>query len=128
MSNSVLLNREALLKKDELKIEKVELSKGCVYVREMTGREVDLWRKSLMKEVKTGDRRNPVEYQTSLEDFSAKLAVMTVCDENGNLLFKPQDVVTLNGNMSASNLDKIVTVAQKLNGISEEEKDVLLKN
>lgn len=128
MKKSVLLNREMLLQRDELQIEKVELSKGHVFVREMTGKEKDTWQKSLMKQKPSGDRNRPMEYEIDIEGFGAKLAVVTVCDADGTLLFKPQDVQTLNSMMSASNLDKIITVAQRLNHITEEEKEEILKN
>ena len=45
MKESILLSRENLLQKDELQIEKVELSRGFVFVREMTGKEKDVWEK-----------------------------------------------------------------------------------
>jgi len=128
MKESVLLNREMLLQRDELQIEKVELTKGYVYVREMTGKEKDTWEKSLMKQKPSGNKNRPIDYEVDIEGFRAKLAVVTVCDADGVLLFKPQDVQTLNSMMSASNLDKIITVAQRLNRISEEDKEEILKN
>jgi hypothetical protein len=124
----LVLTREALLQKDELKIEKVELTRGYVYVREMTGKEKDIWEQSLMKQKPSGNKNKMVEYEVSLEDFRAKLAIVTVCDEKGNMLFKPQDVKLLNESMSASNLDKIATAAQKLNRITEQDKEEILKN
>lgn len=128
MSEMVLLTREALLQKDDLKIEKVELSKGYVFVREMTGHEKDVWEQSMLKQKPSGNKNKGVEYETTLEDFRAKLAVVTVCDAEGNLLFKPEDARVLNKMMSATNMERIVTAAQKLNAISEQEKEELLKN
>lgn len=128
MSEMVLLTREALLQKDDLKVEKVELSKGYVFVREMTGHEKDVWEQSMLKQKPSGNKNKGVEYETTLEDFRAKLAVVTVCDAEGNLLFKPEDARVLNKMMSATNMERIVTAAQKLNAISEEEKEELLKN
>jgi hypothetical protein len=129
MSELVALDRIALLQQDTLKIEKVELpGRGIVHVREMTGKEKDIWEQSLMKQTKTGDSKNPVQYETSLEDFRAKLAVVTVCNEQGELLFRPTDVELLNKRMSASNLDRIITVAQRLNRITEQDKEEMLKN
>lgn len=128
MSEMVLLTREALLQKDDLKVEKVELSKGYVFVREMTGHEKDVWEQSMLKQKPSGNKNKGVEYETTLEDFRAKLAVVTVCDAEGNLLFKPEDARVLNKMMSATNMERIVTAAQKLNAISEQEKEELLKN
>ena len=121
-----LLNREALLKKEVLKIEKVSFEDDSfVCVRQMTGRERDLFEKSLMVQVRKG---NKIDYETRLDDFRAKLAVCTLCDEEGVLLLKPNDVPTLSQNMSASRLEKIITAAQALNKITEEDKEDIVKN
>ena len=125
---SVLMTREALLQRDELKIEKVELSRGYVYVREMTGHEKDIWEQSMLKQKPSGDKNKPVEYETTLEDFRAKLAVVSVCDAEGNLLFEQKDVKLLNKMMSASNIEKIVEVAQRLNAVTDKDKETILKN
>jgi ribosomal protein L2 len=125
---SLFLSRESLLEKDELRKEKVELSKGHVYVREMTGAEKDTWEKSMLKEKPSGDKHRAVEYEVNIEGFRAKLAVVTVCDAEGNLIFKPEDAKVLNKVISASNLDRIIVVAQRLNAITEEDKEEILKN
>ena len=118
-----LLNRESLLAKEKLKVEKVNLNEtDYVFVRQMTGRERDIFERSLY----TMDRENKVT--TRLEDFRAKLAVCTVCDDQGKLLLQPSDYTILSQNMSASRLEKIVNAAQKLNAITEEDKEALVKN
>lgn len=121
-----LLDRNSLLKKEELKTEKVDLGNGSyVYVRQMTGRERDRFEQSMMKEVRN---KGKVNYERSLEDFRAKLAVQTLCDEKGNNLLQPNDYEALSTNMSAAKLEKIVNIAQELNKISEEDKEALVKN
>ena len=122
-----LLNREALLKKQELQIEKVEFPDGTyVYVREMNGRERDLFERSLLEEVT--ERDGSVTYKQSMNDFRAKISVNTICDENGVNLLRPTDYRELSDNMSAAYLDKIATTAQKLNKMSGAEKEDVLKN
>jgi hypothetical protein len=128
MKKSVFLTKEMLLQRDDLKIEKVELSKGFVYVREMTGHEKDIWEQSMLKQKPSGDRNRIMTYETTLEDFRAKLAVVTVCDEKGDLVFEPGDVKNLSKMMSASNLEKIVETAQRLNAITTADKEEILKN
>lgn len=121
-----LLNRESLLKKDVLKIEKVQLSEDeYVYVRQMTGRERDSFEKLLLRETKVNGK---LDFEKNLDDFRAKLAVTTLCDEEGNILLTPGDYSLLSQNMAASKLEKIVTVASKMNAISEEDKEALVKN
>ena len=122
-----LLDRKGLLKKEELKIEKVFLGKDeFVFVRQMTGRERDRFEQSLMKEVKQND--GSVNYERSLEDFRAKLAVNTICDEQGNNLLQPNDYSILSQHMSAARLELIVNKSQKLNRITQEDRENLVKN
>jgi len=122
------LSRSLLLQKEELEKVKVDLGKGeFVYVRQMTGRERDNFEQSLIKENKDL-KGNVTGYDRALGDFRAKLAVVTVCDEEGKALFLPSDYSLLSQNMSAKRLELIVNAAQKLNAISEEDKEALVKN
>jgi hypothetical protein len=124
----MLLDRNALLKKEVLKVEKVELgSDEFVYVRQMTGRERDRFEQSLVREVKD-IKGNVKSYERTLDDFRAKLAVVTICDVSGVLLLKPDDYPILSQNMSAKKLETIVNKAQELNKITEEDKEMLVKN
>jgi hypothetical protein len=93
----------------------------------MTGRERDNFEQSLIKE-KKDTKGNVVSYDRALGDFRAKLAVVTCCDEEGKGLFLPDDYNLLSQNMSAKRLELIVNAAQKLNAISEEDKEALVKN
>lgn len=122
-----LLTRNELLIKEVLKKEKVDLGDDkFVYVRQMTGRERDRFEQSLLKEKK--GKGGAVDYERSMEDFRAKLAVNTVCDEEGNNILKPEDYPTLSQNMSAAKLEAIINKAQELNRITEQDKEGLLKN
>jgi ABC-type ATPase involved in cell division len=123
-----LLDRKKLLEKEKLQIEKVELENGdFVFVRQMTGRERDTFEQSLLKKNKN-DKGQVVSYEQSLDDFRAKLAVVTLCDEEGKSLLLPTDYNMLSMNMSAKTLETIVNIAQKLNKITEEDKEELVKN
>jgi hypothetical protein len=124
----LLLDRKSLLKKDVLEIVQVDLGNDeFVCVRSMTGHERDLFEQSLMKE-KTDANGNLKGYDRSLEDFRAKLAVLTICDEAGELLLNPDDYTLLSRRMSIIKLEKIITAAQKLNKITEQDKEELVKN
>lgn len=123
-----LLDRKSLLSKENLKVVKVELGGGdYVFVRQMTGRERDRFEQSLVREIKD-NRGTVISYDRSLEDFRAKLAVVTICDEEGNTILSHTDYETLSQAMSAAKLEKIINEAQKLNQITEEDKENLLKN
>jgi hypothetical protein len=122
-----LLNREKLLAKEELKIEKVDLGNDeFVYVRQMTARERDRFEQTLLKE--GVDSKGNATYDRSLEDFRAKLASCTVCDDKGVLLLQPGDYPKMSANMSAFRMEKIINISQRLNRISEEDKENLTKN
>lgn len=119
-----LLNKQQLLKKDELQIKKVEFDdENHVFVREMTGHERDAFEGSLFREVR--GRNGEIEYQRNIKDFRAKLAVCTVCDDKGTLLLGFDDYNKLSQSMSASKLEKIVAVAQSINSITDEDKENL---
>lgn len=123
----MLLNREMLLAKESLKVEKVELSDGnFVFVRQMTGRERDRFEQSMLKPVRS--EKGDLDYERTLEDFRAKLAVNVLCDEDGKNLLEPFDYEVLSQNMSAATLEKIVNVAQSLNRITNEDREGLVKN
>lgn len=121
------LNRKALLKR-ELDIVQVDLGNDeFVYVKQMSGRERDLFDKSLTKEIK--NEKGEVErFERDLDGFRAKLAVVTVCDEKGELLLTPEDVETLNKNMGLRRLEKIADEASKLNKLGLAAKEELTKN
>ena len=123
-----LLNRENLLTREQLQVKEVSLGNDeFVYVRSMTGKERELFENSIRKVVKDEDGKI-VKYESSLDSFRAKMAVMTVCDKDGNLLLKPEDIETLNESLSAARLAKIADAASELNKISDSDKEDLLKN
>lgn len=123
-----LLDRKALLSKEKLEIVKVDLGGDrIIYVKQMTGTERDRFEKSLLKE-KMDKKGVIVGFEQATDNFRAKLAVCTACDAEGNLLLNPEDAERLGQVMSAYTLEKIVNAAQKLNAISAEDKEELVKN
>ena len=124
---NVLLTRENLLRKEVLKTVQVDLGGGqIVFVRQMTGREREQFENLLVKKISKGGK--VVDYQQSMGDFRAKLAVNCLCDEKGKNLMQPGDYATLSQNMSGFKLIKIADAAGKLNGITEEDKEDMVKN
>ena len=123
-----LLDRKALLSKEKLEIVKVDLGGDrIIYVKQMTGTERDRFEKSLLKE-KMDKKGVIVGFEQATDNFRAKLAVCTACDAEGNLLLNPEDAERLGQVMNAYTLEKIVNAAQKLNAISAEDKEELVKN
>jgi hypothetical protein len=124
----LLLGRDALLAKETLEVAKVEFDNGdFVYVRQMTGHERDTFEQSLLKKYR--DKKGMItSYEQATEDYRAKLAVVTLCDEAGVLIMQPGDYPLLSRNMSAKRLETIVNKAQELNKISEEDQEAAIKN
>lgn len=113
-----LLNREAILGKDDLKKEVVSVPEwgGDVVVSTMTGAARDEWEQSLI-----------TNKTVNMNNIRARLIVATVVDEKGERLFDLGDVEAL-GKKSAAALDRCVKVAQKLNRLTENELEDLSKN
>ena len=134
--DSIFLTKEMLLEqKDTLAIEKVQLQdskgvvRGHVFVREMTAKEKNTWELSLTKRLpKIGNRQQ--ETEMNLEDYRAKLAICTICDEQGVRQFdmKPNIIATLSERLSASNMERIADAASALNKITKEDQEELVKN
>jgi len=123
-----MLSRVQLLSKEELKREKVVLDATTdefIFVRAMTAHEKSIWEMSQLKKSGAGKK---TEYNVTLDDYRAKLAVVCVCDGDGNLIFQPEDYIALSENISAAKLELIVNVAQKLNAITEEDREEIVKN
>jgi len=122
-----LLDKNALLSKEDLEIVQVDLGKEeYVFVRQMTGRERDEFEKLLVFKFK--DKAGKYDYEMKLDNFRSKLAVHTVCDAEGVLLLESKDYNQLSDSMSAARLEKIVNEAQRINSITEEDKEELVKN
>lgn len=120
------LNREELLKKEQFKIEKVELPNGGhVFVRQMSAKMKDTLENSILKKiVKNGQ----IQFEQDLSGFSAKMAAMTICDEEGTLLLSLADANLLAENKTAEMIDLVATKAGALNGISVDSKVEAVKN
>jgi hypothetical protein len=83
----------------------------------MTGTERDAFEQSIVEG----------KDKTNLTNIRARLCAVTIVDDNGNRLFNDEDVVEL-GKKSAAALDRVTTVAQKLNGFRNKDIEDLGKN
>lgn len=108
----MLLNRDAILSKNSLRHEDVEVPEwgGVVRVREMTGAERDAWEQSLV-----GARG-----RVNIENVRARLVARTVVNDAGGRLFSDADADAL-GALSAVALERVAKVAQRLNRLTEED-------
>ena len=119
-----VLTKDMILGVDDLK--KVELDmtpygwSGSIFVRTWTGGERDLFDQSVLKN-KTSDE------QVNMSRMRAKIAVLSICDENGNRLFEDGDEEAVS-KKSAHALDKVMEVSSKLNGLTLKDINELTKN
>jgi hypothetical protein len=125
---SDFLSKDAILAAEDLKSVVVDVPEwgGCVTVRTMTGTDRDLFEASL-NSMETGPDGEE-KPRRNLENFRARLCACTMVNTKGNLLFpNPEDVVKL-GKKSSRALDRVMTAAQKLNGIGAKDVEDLTKN
>ena len=117
-----LLTRDEILQVQDLPTEQVHVPEwgGDVLVRALTGAERDMFEQSIVEQRGRNTRMN-------LRNIRAKLVALTVVDEQGNRIFKDEDVKWL-GNKSAAALDRIFEVAQRLSGLRDEDVEELAKN
>ena len=120
-----MLNRDQILKANDLKTETVAVPEwgGEVLVRMMTGTARDKFEEQTF----FAGRKKGGKTEVSFDNIRARLVAAVLVDEEGNLLFSPSDIAEL-GKKSAAALDRIFTVAQKLNGFTKEDIDELAKN
>lgn len=114
-----MLKREEILAKVDLKKETVTVAEwgGSVFVSEMSGTQRDAWEQSIRQKDASGNIASP----------RAKLVVFTVVDENGDRIFTEEDVPSI-GKLAARSLEKVCTVAMRLNGLGAGDVEEAKKN
>ena len=120
MSN--VLSKEAILKANDLPSRTIPVPEwgGDVIVKTMTGTEKDAWENSLIK----GKGKN---MRIDQSDVRSKLCVRVLVDEKGQRLFSDNEFPLL-GRKSSKAIEKVVEVAQELNGVSDEDIEGLVGN
>jgi hypothetical protein len=116
-------SREQILALDDSQFEEVHVPEWntTVRVRGLTGTERDAWEASLMRQ--EGRRQPRIDYS----NLRAKLIVRSVVDANGNRMFSDGDMAAL-GKKSASALQRIFEVCQRLSRLTDEDVEELTGN
>jgi hypothetical protein len=119
-----MLSREQFLGADTLTRVEIQIPElgGSVYVRVLTGAERD-WLDSHVFD----DEGEILPPKQRLANYRGRLVALSTCNADGTSLFTLADVETLS-RMAAKVLDRIVDVAQRINGMTQEEIDTLTKN
>lgn len=94
-------------------IRKVYLGKDdYVFVRPIT--KFEFFERVTAKEIRNEKGELLRAEIADKHNYQAQLAALTLCDENGNLLFKPEEYVLLAQSMSPVKLDAIASATMKL--------------
>jgi hypothetical protein len=111
------LTKQQILSAQDLETETVKVPEwgGEVIVRTITGKERDSFESQLMKE------------EGGMSNIRAKFVAATLVDEQGKRVFNELEVHEL-GEKSASALDRVFAVGQKLAGLGERDVEELTKN
>jgi hypothetical protein len=89
---------------------------GQIYVRTLRGIERETYLKSIRRVTGSG-RKQVVDIE--IQDSTAKLAALAMCDRHGHALFSLTHVAAL-GQKSSRALDRVVKAAAKLNGLDDD--------
>ena len=116
------LTREQILAATDIKIEAVDVPEwgGVVYVRNLKGRARDKFEGSRFR--MKGDKVEILHDNTR-----ANLLALSLCDEQGTLIFTEADIVEL-GEKNAAVLDRCFEVAQRLSALRPKDVEDKLKN
>lgn len=122
MATKKFLNKQEILAKEDLKTEDLFVPEwdAWVKVRTLNASERDHFEAGTVQ-------RNGKKTTTNLENIRARLCLLCLVDENGERLFQEEDTYPLGGK-SAAALDRIFTVAQRLNGLRDEDVEELAGN
>ena len=127
---SKLLTAADILGSDDLPQERVECPEwgGHLFIRTFRGVERDAWEQSLMTMPKKGNGKAlPQEMETDLKNARANLVSRVACDDGGEAIFTIKQMDEL-GQKSAKALGRCFDVASRLNGLSSDDMEELVKN
>lgn len=116
------LSKQDILALRDIKTEDVFVPEwdAWVRVRTLTAAERDYFEAATVQ-------RSGRDVQMNLQNIRARLCALCIVDEDGKRIFADEDEFAL-GTKSAAALDRIFTVAQRLNGLRAEDVEALAKN
>jgi len=116
------LTREALLKPLPVDIEEVPIPEmgGSVWVKGMTVRERNIFERQFQS--LKGER-----LQKRMSEIRQRMLVACVCDEKGEPMLTKHDIDEI-GKQRADIVERLVTVAQRVCGWSDQDVDEMAKN
>ena len=114
-----MLTKEAILAASDLKTETVSIPEwsGEVKVRSMTGLERDAFVASL----------RDADGKVTLANYRAKLLVRCMVNDDGSPMFTADELAVIGGKSSAA-IDRVFSVAERLNAMTPDALDAAEKN
>ena len=114
--------RDEILSSDDLPRESVKCPEWgqTLHVRTLTGAEREEFETVISRA--TSDKGG-----LDLRGLKIKLVLLTLCDEDGELLFDSTDQLVLNAKSSMV-IDRIFQVSQRLSGLTNEDAEEMVKN
>lgn len=114
-----MLNKESILAANDLTTETVNVPEwqGEIKIRSWTGAEREQFEKSV----------NVIDGKVKSSDVLSRIAVLSICDDDGKRIFTDADIPALS-KKSAAALERIADKAVKLNGLTESDIEELAKN
>ena len=116
------LTRDQIVAQVDLRTEVVEVPEwgGSVVVRELSGRERDVFESSIVK-------RNGQKMSVDMENMRARFVAACGTGGDARQTFYPRDVGRL-GELSAAALERVFSVGRRLAGMTGQDVDELTKN
>lgn len=105
---------------------KKERADFYVNVKTMTGLERDRYEAGMIERQDDGPGGKK-KVKINLENVRAKLLWRTIVDDEGKTIYKESEIAQL-GLKSAAVLDRLWTIARRLNGLSQEDVDFYVGN
>jgi hypothetical protein len=119
------LSADEILNADDLKREAVDVPEwgGTVLVQGMDGTSRDLFEAQMLNSKGDG-----FDKDKGMEMYRARLAAYCLVDENGKRIFQGTAVIKRLGTKSAQALTRVVDVATRLSGITDDDVEELTGN
>lgn len=122
MTTKRYLDKADILSQQDITTEELFIPEwdAWVKVKMMTASERDHFEASTVQ-------RNGKKVDVNLQGIRARLCILCLVGEDGKRMFSDEDEYAL-GTKSAAAIDRIFTVAQRLNGLRDVDVDELTKN
>lgn len=122
-----LLNFDDILAKQDKEFEDVEIPEwgGTVRIAAMSGTDRDRWELSMMQ----ADDKSERGFKMNFDAYSrVRLVALCLVDDDFNRVFVTDEQVKALGQKSGAVMDRLYGVAQRVNGLSDDDIEDLEKN